>query len=74
MTKVMIVDDDKDVCETVKTLLEKKGYTVKVARSSTEFLKKVKSEKPELLILDIKLPKTTNNRKETLRIQAKESH
>ena len=51
--KILIVDDDPDIVEAMKVVLESKQYQVAVARNGEEGLKKVKTEKPDLIILDI---------------------
>lgn len=56
--KVMVVDDDSDIRETVKTVLEKEGYEVSLANSADDALKKEKSVKPTLILMDIMMPGT----------------
>ncbi|MBN1252030.1 MAG: response regulator [Bacteroidales bacterium] len=51
--KILIVDDDIDVINIVKTILDNQGYTVLTANNKTEGLKKAKEEKPDLAILDV---------------------
>ena len=51
--KILIVDDDPDIVESMKIVLEDKGHEVAVAYSGEEGLKAVKKEKPDLIILDI---------------------
>lgn len=53
MAKILIIDDDADIVESMKVVLESKQHQVAVARSGQEGLKKVKSEKPNLVILDV---------------------
>lgn len=53
---VLIIDDEVDLCQLVKKYLNKKGYTVYMAHTLTEGLKKVSTLKPDILILDNKLP------------------
>ena len=53
--KVMVVDDDADFVEIEKTILEAEGYDVVVAYNGSECLKKVKQDKPDLIILDIQM-------------------
>ncbi len=55
MARIFVVDDEKDICEIVKINLEKNGYEVKTFLSAEEALKVMKSEKPDLLVLDIML-------------------
>ncbi len=51
--KIMIVDDDPDYINVVKTILENEQYTVVTAGNKTEGLEKIKAEKPDLAILDV---------------------
>ncbi len=53
MPKILIVDDDPDIVEAMKVVLESKDYKVTSAKSGEEGLKKVKVDKPDLIILDI---------------------
>ncbi len=57
--KVMVVDDEPDLCETVKLLLEGKGYEVMSAQSGAEALKKLKKERPDLVLIDFFMPEMT---------------
>lgn len=55
--KVLIVDDNPDFVEATKLILEKKGgYEVVVAYDGVEGLEKTKSEKPDLIVLDVMMP------------------
>ena len=51
--KILIVDDDPDLVEAMKVVLESKNYRVVTAESGEEGLKKVKAERPDLIILDV---------------------
>lgn len=53
--KILIVDDDPDMVESMKVILESKNYQVSVAKTGEEGLRKVREEKPELVILDVML-------------------
>ena len=52
----MIVDDDLDFCEATKLILESKDYKVSLAHDGKEGLEKVRSEKTDLVILDVMMP------------------
>lgn len=54
--KILIVDDDLDFCEATKLILESKAYKVNVAHDGKEGLEKVRSEEPDLVILDVMMP------------------
>ena len=60
MTKtIMIVDDEPDIKETVKTILEKDGYTVITAINGDDCLKQLETGlKPDLILMDIMMPGT----------------
>ena len=59
MKTIMVVDDEPDNITTVKTVLEKNGYTVITAVSADDCLKKVEGgEKPNLILMDIMMPGT----------------
>ena len=54
--KICIVDDDKEMCDTLKKTLTTNGYDVEVAYSGSEVIEKIKNEVFKVIILDIKLP------------------
>lgn len=53
MPKILIIDDDPDIVGAMKIVLESKQYQVTVAGNGEEGLKKVKLDKPQLIILDV---------------------
>lgn len=55
--KILLVDDEKDLVETMILRLEASGYEVISAFDGQEALDKAKSENPDLIILDLMLPK-----------------
>jgi DNA-binding response OmpR family regulator len=56
--KILVVDDEPDVRETVKVVLEKNGYRVMTAINGDDGLKKWQKEKPDLVLMDIMMPGT----------------
>ena len=54
--KIMIVDDEANVCKTVKLILEGEGFEVVTASSGPEALKKLGDEKVDLALLDFLMP------------------
>ncbi len=54
--KILVVDDDLDTQEFVKTLLEYEGYDVETAANGQEALTAASTTKPDLIILDVRLP------------------
>lgn len=53
---VLIVDDEKDVCEMLERYLKSKGYETNSANDGREALEKVKTFKPQVALLDIRMP------------------
>jgi two-component system alkaline phosphatase synthesis response regulator PhoP len=56
LARVLVVDDEKDVVELVKFLLERDGHTVLEAFNGREALERANAEHPDLIILDIMMP------------------
>lgn len=54
--KILIVEDEKDILQLVKLYLEKEGFRTVTAMTGTEGLTQVKTEKPDLVVLDLMLP------------------
>ncbi|MBU0580094.1 MAG: response regulator [Candidatus Margulisbacteria bacterium] len=57
--KILIVDDDRDYVEATKTLLESKGYSTVFAYNGEEGFEKAKTEKPDLILLDVMMTNKT---------------
>lgn len=55
--KILVVDDEKPISDIVKFNLDKEGYEVVTAYDGEEAIEKVESEKPDLILLDLMLPK-----------------
>ena len=55
--RILLVDDDYEIIESMRMLLENKGYTVIVARDGNQGLAMAERENPDLLILDMMMPK-----------------
>ena len=62
MKKVLIVDDDVDVRKFVSKLVERAGYAVVEAKNGVEGMGTVREDKPDLIILDILMPKQSGIR------------
>lgn len=54
--KILLVDDEKDLILLNKVMLEAHGYEIVSANDGKEALEVVTSEKPDLIIMDIKMP------------------
>ena len=55
--KILVVDDDKSICELLKLYLENDGYTVYVANDGRQAVTMFQAKTPDLVLLDIMLPK-----------------
>ena len=55
--KILIVDDEQDIVETLKFILEAQGYTCFCAYNGEDGLNKAKEIMPNLIILDVMMPK-----------------
>ncbi|MGZ3851326.1 MAG: response regulator transcription factor [Flavisolibacter sp.] len=69
--KVLIADDEPDILEILKYNLEKEGYLVSTAKDGNEALDKAKQYQPDLIVLDMMMPKKNGIEVlELLRLQA----
>ncbi|MFH2201536.1 MAG: response regulator [Elusimicrobiota bacterium] len=59
MTKILIVEDDFTLAENLKVLLKSKGFEVELAPDGDSGIKKAQSFKPDLVLLDIMIPKVS---------------
>jgi len=51
--KVLVVDDDCEICAALKGVLEDEGYEVAVAYNGIRLLRSLKVERPDLILLDV---------------------
>jgi CheY-like chemotaxis protein len=51
--KIVVVDDDQDIRDSLQAILEARQYTVFTAADKTEGMERIKTEKPDLAILDV---------------------
>ena len=56
MKRILVVDDEKHICELYKMELEDEGYLVTLAHSGKDALKQVDGAPPDLIVLDIQMP------------------
>ena len=57
--KILVADDEPNIVISLEYLLKREGYTVVVARDGQEALDAIAREKPELVLLDVMMPKKT---------------
>ena len=55
--RILVVDDEVDLVETVRFSLELEGYDVLIAYNGEEALNQARKENPDLILLDLMLPK-----------------
>lgn len=51
--KIVVIDDDPDIRDSLQTILEGHNYTVATAADRNEGMEKIKTESPDLIILDV---------------------
>lgn len=56
MKTIIVVDDNRDTTEIIKTTLEAKGYSVICTHSGAELFSQLEKVKPDIIILDIMMP------------------
>ncbi len=56
LKKVLVVDDDKNICELLNIYLKNEGYEVVFAYDGSEAVNKTKLEQPDIIVLDVMMP------------------
>ncbi len=56
MKNVLVIDDDEKICWAFKQFLEGEGYNPTIANSAEEGLRRITSDKPDVVLLDVGLP------------------
>ena len=51
--RILVVDDDVDLCDSLKVVLEQAGYDTQTAASRAEGMEKIRTQQPDLVILDV---------------------
>ena len=54
--KILIVEDEEEIAQLVKLYLEKDGFRTATAKTGVEGLKLIKTDRPDMVILDLMLP------------------
>lgn len=57
INRILVCDDDKNICELLRLYLEKDGYAVSIANDGEEALQRFNNDTPDLILLDIMMPK-----------------
>ena len=57
MHKILVIDDEKEVTDLLRDFLSSRNYAVKTAIDGEEGLKMFDAERPDIVLLDIKMPK-----------------
>ena len=57
MTKILVIDDDTNICELLRMYLEKEGYEVRTASDGSEGIAVFRMYEPDLVLLDVMMPK-----------------
>ncbi len=55
--KILVADDDRNICELLRMYLEKEGFSVVLAGNGEEALSKFDEEEPDILLLDVMMPR-----------------
>jgi DNA-binding response OmpR family regulator len=55
--KILIVDDEENIVISMEFLVKQAGYTLQIARNGEEALEKVANFEPDLILLDVMMPK-----------------
>ena len=57
LEKILIVDDDTNICELLRLYIEKEGFTVMIANDGATAVRMFREQQPDLMLLDVMLPK-----------------
>lgn len=57
--KVLVADDEPNIVISLEYLMQREGYAVQVARDGEEALEAVRRERPDLVLLDVMMPRKT---------------
>jgi CheY-like chemotaxis protein len=54
--RILLIDDNKDICQLTKTILSEQGYQVAFYGNAEDGIKSAKSNKPNLILMDVLMP------------------
>ena len=57
--RILIIDDDPDIIEAMKIILENQGYAIDSAKDGSKGIEQIKATKPDLIILDVMMNTTS---------------
>lgn len=60
--KVLVVDDEADICDYISTVLEDNGFETQIAADGQQALDSIKQGKPDLITLDVSMPEKSGIR------------
>ncbi len=60
--KILVVDDDQNICELLRLYIEKEGFEVRIANDGRKALEIFEEQNPDLIMLDIMLPELDGRR------------
>lgn len=56
MKKILVIDDDPNIQEILENILSELGYKINLASDGDQALKRIEQDKPDLILMDIRLP------------------
>lgn len=56
MSRILVIDDEAEFCEFVKTALERSGHDVTASHSGADALSTLEMQTPDLILMDVKMP------------------
>ena len=57
--KILIADDEQNIVISLEFLMKREGYQVEVANDGEEAVQRIRAERPDLVLLDVMMPKKT---------------
>ena len=56
MARILVIDDDRDFLDATRVVLEKAGYEIDTAMTPEDGVEKIRSDAPDLVVLDVMMP------------------